>query len=319
MAYNLTIQPQPCSPLTDDGTLRQLSMTYKVTINDDGSLGAAPLVYDRLLNTLKLPPPAGVNLRIGFPIVGEGRTYYVYDYRLDLWQSDTSRDFKLTMSLEAEGDRSHVNYGFFQVQELRNYDKDGNLTEVPYHLTLPDVNIVPGFNLQSYRYLTPKHIADLKVQRAIPVIEVTQYMDLSTVSPDYIAQWLGCGQVLDTTKPVKQWQWVKTVPAFMMVNQYLYMGFLPRTLLFLGGRMQSRGTKLHRFTGLFNADNRTWDQFGIYLWPNGRRPPDMSRIDKRALDDDNFVGNGVKRFHEYIEADFATTFKGLKPPFLLSE
>lgn len=144
----------------------------------------------------------------------------------------------------------------YQIQEIRNFDKDGKATAV--WLQIGQINpTAPGYG--------PYRIADIRVMRTMHHVRISQYEDITGDNP----------YVLTGSN------YVAAQPFY---NTDTWYGFPPNWLLFLGATVDDNGLNIARIDYSFMVNNRGWNKFiAVSVQQNGYVVKELNNLPVSVL------------------------------------
>lgn len=201
----------------------------------------------------------------------------------------SNNDFSIHEHYEGIGQPGYVsNRDSIQMQVVRNYDRFGNVTLIPYKPT-------PADSTQT-QLVKPRHIANLQKIISLPCIRFT---------------------AMCLTADRQYFHRVEN-----MVNGAPFNNYPPRTWLVLSVKSHTENNKLHRVDGVLCYKKETWDGVGLYLDANGNKvegmtpfpTPDVWATSTTGLVtglgmDPGQTPNGWRRWQQYDETPFDTFVK----------
>lgn len=151
----------------------------------------------------------------------------------------------------------------YQVQEIRNFDKNSKTTGVVYY----SGSALSGELVSELRkFFPPFRIADIRVPRTLYHLRITQYEDVNNVSAGDLTQ--------SFEAPVDG---VSTKQPFY--NDEQWYGFPANYLLFIGKTVDNGGIPIARVTYDYLVNDRGWNKFiAVYLQKNGYVPYDLKNL-----------------------------------------
>jgi hypothetical protein len=181
----------------------------------------------------------------------------------------------------------------YQLQEIRNFDKNGKRTRVFYKINNPD----PRF--------PPYKIADIRVPRVMFHLQITQYQNITEIGAN-IGDLVRSG----SSDPFGGGA-VNPLPWY---NTSEWNGVQANTLLYIGGMIHYEGIPIVRHTYDFLTNDRGWNKFAaIYTQQNNFVPKELADLPGNYLDPsqgaDQFQDlNGIGVFDMLTGVDFGSAF-----------
>lgn len=154
-----------------------------------------------------------------------------------------------------------IHFDNFQQQEIRNFDINGIKTGVYYNAGSAVAAAASGL-------FPPYRIADIRVPRTMHGMRVTQYENLTGVSPGELAEFRQEESIFGNVR--------RRLPIY---NTNAFLGFPKNTLLYLGRRVEYRGIPIARVEYSFLTNDRGWNKYtAVYTQQNGYVPKELDDL-----------------------------------------